>query len=124
MRDSFFEWLFGPDGKAVVAGSAGGLLRWLTSKSSPRDGMISILAGALCAVYLGPLGVPVIDALFGRVLVDEDARNQLAGFIMGLSGISISSMITDIFTARLAQLKGKKQPDSDSHGGADDAAKR
>ncbi len=100
------EWLFGPDGRVAVAGAMGGLVRWLTLKSSWVDGMVSIIVGAICAVYLGPLALPLVEATLGKIVLEDASRAAFSGFIIGLGGIALASFVMDVLSAR---FRSKKQ---------------
>lgn len=97
--ERFLAWLVGPDGKVILAGAAGGLLRWMTLKSNWKDGLIAIGAGGLCAYYLGPLALPAMNAVLGQVVVDESNRQAFSGFIIGVGGIGVTAFILDVWEA-------------------------
>lgn len=92
--------ILGEKGQVALAGAAGGLVRGLTLRSRPLDGFISIVVGAISAIYLGPLAEPAIDALLGQVIVEESSRGAFSGFIIGLGGITVTGFIMDVWRAR------------------------
>lgn len=112
------DWLMlllGEKGHAVLAGAAGGLVRWLTLRSGFWDGIASITVGAVCAVYLGPLAQPAIDAVFGQVVVDEASRASFSGFIIGLGGVSVTGLVMDIWdmSRRRARIRRRREHDDE-----------
>lgn len=92
--------ILGEKGQVALAGAAGGLVRWLTLRSRPLDGLVAILVGAISALYLGPLAEPAIDALLGNVIVEESSRGAFSGFVIGLGGISITGFVMDFWSER------------------------
>lgn len=84
----------------ALAGAAGGLVRWLTLRSHPIDGVISIVVGAILAVYAGPLAEPLINGLLGGVIVEPERRASFGGFLIGLGGVTISGFLLDYWRAR------------------------
>lgn len=93
-------WLFGDKGQGLVAGAMGGVVRWLTLREHPRDGVVSIVIGAICAVYLTPLAFPIIDPVLSNVVVDGEARARLASFVIGVGGIGVVSFVVDLWKVR------------------------
>lgn len=100
--------ILGEKGQIALAGAAGGLVRWLTLRSRPLDGVIAIVVGALSALYLGPLAEPAINALLGNVIVEESSRGAFSGFILGLGGISVTGFVMDFWAEKRKQEKDKE----------------
>lgn len=98
-RPDFFSWLTSEPGKAALAGALGGLVRWVTLRENWRDGLLSLLVGSVCAVYLGPLVAPILEPVIGKLAPAGDSGG-FASFIVGLGGMSISGLLIDIFRAR------------------------
>ncbi len=102
--------LLGPDkGGAVLAGALGGVVRWITLKERILDGVASIAAGAICAVYLGPVIQPAITPLIGSFVLKESSRMAFGGFVLGLGGITVAGFIIDF----LKSWARKKTADKD-----------
>lgn len=102
--------LLGSDtGKALLAGAAGGVVRWATLRQNWREGFAALTVGALCAVWLGPIVEPIIRPIVGPITPHNDPTG-FASFIVGLGGISLSGFIIDIFTARRAKGGDDEQP--------------
>ena len=99
-------WLAGETGRAIVAGAAGGLLRWLAQeRRRVRDGVVSVTGGMIASVYLGPVVAAVLTAA-GSPISDPAAT----GFIAGLAGMSLAKVIVAIVEAQAARMvKGRDQ---------------
>lgn len=95
--------VLGPKGQVALAGAAGGLVRWLTLRTRPLDGIIAIVVGAISAIYLGPLAEPAIDALLGSVILDDLSRSSFSGFIIGLGGVTLTGLVMDTWSRRRQQ---------------------
>jgi len=100
----FFHWLFGERGQVVVAGALGGVVRWMTLRESWVDGLISVVVGAICATYLGPLVRPILAPVLGGLLIPEASQASFSGFMIGIGGITISGFVIDIWKARRRAL--------------------
>lgn len=102
-----WAWLHGDAATALVAGLAGGLVRWVTLRESLRDGLASLVVGCACALYLGPLVEPNLEKFVGLVAPAADTSG-FSGFVMGLAGISIAGFIIDLINrgARSKALGG------------------
>lgn len=98
-RQPFIDWLFSDPGKAAVAGALGGIVRWITLRHNWREGSVTLVVGAICAIYLGPLIVPIIEPIVGAISPNSDA-DGLSAFLVGIAGISLSGMMIDIFDRR------------------------
>lgn len=93
------HWLdlfFGSQGSIVLAGALGGVVRWITLKERLREGVASVICGAICSVYLGPLVQPAITPLLGSFVVEEASRSAFGGFILGLGGITVAGFVIDV----------------------------
>jgi len=100
-----FNWLFSPLGKLAIAGALGGVVRWLTLKQPPLDGLISVFVGAICALYVGPAIVPLLRPVVDFAGVDADAMRGLSGFLVGIGGILVSGFLIDLWQLRRKMLK-------------------
>lgn len=97
--------VFGEQTAAAISGAAGGAVRWMTVRQGWRDGLISVVVGSICSIYLSPLVEPMIDASLGKVIASEAKRAGLAGFIIGVGGILVSGFIIDFWKIRRGQLQ-------------------
>ena len=102
--DSLLEWLWSDPGKAVLAGAAGGIVRWLTLREKWSDGIVSIVVGALCALYLGPIVEPMLTPLIGKIAPNGDAAG-FSSFFIGVGGISASGFVLDVWRGRRSAIK-------------------
>lgn len=84
----------------LLAGALGGMVRWLTLRSHWSDGLIAIVVGAICALYVSPLALPAMTPFLGNLGVPAESSSGLAGFLIGLGGITVSGLIMDIWRAR------------------------
>ncbi len=105
MNDNIFSWIGSEPGKAALAGAAGGIVRWITLRHSWKEGATTLVVGAICAIYLGPVALPVVEASVGKILPGGD-MSGLSSFLVGIGGISLSGMIMDIFDRRRRDRKG------------------
>ena len=97
---AFVSWATGEAGRVIIAGAAGGFLRWtMQERRRFRDGIIQIGVGALCAHYLSPLVASLLGVFFGPI---QD--KSTTGFIAGLLGISLAKIIIAVFDARSKKL--------------------
>ena len=92
--------LFNAEGKLVVAGALGGVVRWLSLRETWQEGLVSIVVGAICAVYLTPLFTPSLTAWSG---LPEAAR--LTAFMVGIGGIGVVGFVIDLW--RTWRKKGR-----------------
>lgn len=97
--DGVLGWLVSDPGKAVLAGAAGGIVRWLTLREKWTDGIVSIVVGALCALYLGPIVEPLLTPIIGKIAPQGDAAG-FSSFFIGVGGISASGFVLDVWRGR------------------------
>ncbi|WOI32892.1 hypothetical protein R1T40_18440 [Tritonibacter scottomollicae] len=88
-----WAWLYSDVGQMALAGAAGGLVRWLTLRESWTDGMVSLVVGCICALYLGPLVAPVLSPLIGKITPADPAG--FSSFVVGLGGIGFAGFVID-----------------------------
>lgn len=93
-------WLQTEPGKMVIAGAMGGLVRWLTLRESWRDGLVSLVVGSICALYLGPLVRPMLEPVVGKIAGDATG---FSSFVVGLGGIGIAGFTIDTLRRFRAQ---------------------
>lgn len=85
--------------KLAFAGALGGLVRWITLRNNWKEGVGSILVGAICAMYLGPIVTPILEPVFGPISPDGTGAG-FTSFVVGLGGLSISGLIIDVINSR------------------------
>ena len=103
--DFNINWLFSPIVKLAVAGALGGLVRWATLKLPPLDGVVSVVVGSICAVYVGPAIQPILRPIVDFAGIDAESMQNLGGFLVGIGGILVSGLILDFWQARRKLLK-------------------
>lgn len=106
--DGFVDWLLGVKAQIILSGALGGVVRWLTLREKTGAGAVSVIVGGICALYLGPVIEPLLDPLISVAKIDQAARASFAGFVIGLTGITISGFVIDFISQRKAALTGKK----------------
>lgn len=92
MLERVLDWFHSPVGLTVIAGLAGGCLRWITLKERPIDGFATAVAGALTSAFVGP----IVAQVFG---VTPENLQVFVGicFLMGIGGISIGAIVISLF---------------------------
>lgn len=90
--------------RGFAIGALGGVVRWLTLRHSLREGLVTIVVSGICAMYLGPLAVPLIQPFITNVAPAGDAVG-LSAFLIGMGGITISGLILDIFERRRRDVR-------------------
>ncbi len=98
-----------PDGvgdilRLALSGAAGGVVRWLTLRDGWRDGLTSVIVGAICAVYLGPLVIPLLTPVLGGLVAEENGRSSLSGFLIGAGGTTLPGFLIDVWRIRRNKL--------------------
>lgn len=97
-------WIAGEAGRAVLAGAAGGLVRWLMSERQRiRDGIVSVVAGALMARYASPVMLAIMERWLGEMSGDVAGA---AGFASGLAGMSLAKLMLGFVDAHARKLGG------------------
>lgn len=102
-----WDFLFSPTVKLLVAGALGGVVRWLTLKQQWLDGLISVIVGAICAVYIGPSIMPLLKPVIDFTGVDQESAVGLGGFLIGIGGILVSGFVIDLWQLRRKLLNGE-----------------
>lgn len=79
----------------IIAGAAGGFVRWVTLRERFLDGVASVAVGAVCALYLSPLAEPIVQSAFGTLSITAEQRSGFGGFVIGLGGVWLAGIIID-----------------------------
>ena len=99
-------WLSGEVGRVVVAGAAGGFYRWLMDERKRlRDGVVSVISGAVGAVYLGPIVMRLLE-LGGMSLAGQPSGYMTAGFLAGMTGVSLAKVAIAVIEVQTKKLRG------------------
>ena len=77
----------------LIAGAMGGLIRWFAKRQSIKQGLISIGTGAICAIYLSPLVLPLLEPVVGKI--DPDGAETFAAFVVGLGGLQVVEFLME-----------------------------
>ena len=93
-KPSLWELLTIEPGKLAIAGALGGMVRWVTLRDNWREGVPTLIVGAIAAVYLGPLVEPVIAPPVEGVAPDVNTM-RLAAFLTGVGGVGIVGIVLD-----------------------------
>ncbi len=101
-------------GSLVLAGAAGGIVRWLTLREKLwPDGLVSIVVGSLASLYLADYLKPLFPAALHAlpwlrdVAFDQSKLSSLSGFVVGLSGIVLAGAVMDF--AKFKKWRGKEK---------------
>jgi hypothetical protein len=89
-------------GRAAVAGIAGGIVRWLTLRESPKEGAVALVVGGITAVYLNQIVAPVLEPYLGQIA--PGTASSVGAFVCGLAGISLTGLIMDVIRIRRGKL--------------------
>lgn len=101
-------YLSGEAGRALVAGAAGGLYRWMMSERRRlRDGVVAAVSGAISASYLGPVVLAILRAAGLKISEGPDLY-LTAGFLSGLAGMSIAKLVVAMIEAQARRMRGEK----------------
>ena len=109
MTDDTFTWMFSEKGQVAIAGALGGLVRWVTLRDDWRSGLGAIVVGGIVSFYLGPIAIPTIEPILGKLAISPDAEKTFAGFIIGIGGVGAVGFILDIWRARRKMLHDMKE---------------
>lgn len=105
MGEWFWSLITGKE-PVIVAGAAGGLVRWVRLKERFLDGCMSVGVGAICALYLSPIMDSVITGWIPSAALTEAQRIGFAGFVIGLLGVGSVGFILDSIRAATNRSKG------------------
>ncbi len=84
-------------------------MRWLTLREHWSDGVVSLVVGSICALYLGPLVEPMLAPVVGKISGQADAAG-FSSFVVGLGGIGMAGFVIET----LRQFRGKGAADGES----------
>jgi len=97
-----------PTVSVVFAGMAGGAVRWYSERENWKTGIGSIIIGGICAKYLGPFTLGLMESMVGIKISDE--ANTTGAFVMGLLGILLIRYVMDKFKYR-TEILAKQRKD-------------
>ena len=100
MWEAVSLWILGSKGQAVIAGALGGVVRWLAVRQKWQNGLVSVVVGAICALYLAPLAIPALEPIIGTIVIDPARQAGFSGFIIGMGGVGVVGFFIDFWRAR------------------------
>lgn len=87
----WLTWLAGNSGQIMVAGAAGGAVRWwLSERRRLLAGIGSVVTGAVFAQYFAPITLALLNRYIGDL---GEGAFATAAFSAGLGGMSIAKII-------------------------------
>lgn len=102
-------WALGEGGRVIIAGAAGGLIRWIMEeKRRIRDGAVAVITGAIFAKYGTPIGAVLLDNWFGPMTSDNDQIRDSAAFAMGIGGMTVGKLLMAMFEKYADKMKVDK----------------
>lgn len=101
---TIMEWLLPFKSELATAGLAGSIVTAVMGWDGPLALFRVMTVGTLSAIYLGPLGVPLLELVLGGINVPKENAASVGGFILGIAGVSIIEIITTAFRVKLNQV--------------------
>lgn len=98
------EMLFTRPGvQLIVAGGMGGIVRWIsivltTKKMSTREGLATVLLGAILGYYASPLLQDWIGGALAGFVKDPERMPTFVAFVTGFGGMIIVGLLIDLFS--------------------------
>lgn len=84
----------------MLAGALGGLVHTLTLRNNWREGVPNVIVGSVCALYLSPLALPILEPTIGKILPsDHSDLIGLSGMVVGISAMALVGFIIDVVKA-------------------------
>ena len=91
----FLHWLSEPVGQLALAGAFGGLVKAITLRERPIEGLGSLIVGVACSIYASPISLVVFEPALGRLVTKPGALDTFAGFSAGIAGMAIVGFILE-----------------------------
>lgn len=104
-------WLLTEKAQVIISGTLGGVVRWLTLRERCTEGLVSVIVGAICAVYLGPLVEPILKPFVQVILTEQISRSSFTGFIVGIGGITFAGFVIDVVRAKRREVARDDEED-------------
>lgn len=106
------SWLFSEKFQQALAGAMGGVVRSLSVKErSLWDTVVNVTVGSICAMYVSPMAGSALDPLLRGIVAEPSARSNFVAFAIGLGGLTVSSIIIDVWR-RYRRAKKESKDDS------------
>jgi hypothetical protein len=103
---SFWEWIFSHSGQVMLAGLAGAAVNAILEWGGVLSALRKLVIGFLCSIYLGPLGLPILEWSFSKAAIPTEQAPLAAGFTMGLCGLFVVEVIYRTVKARRDAVQG------------------
>lgn len=100
------SWLSGPAGQLALAGAAGGLVKSITLRERPIEGVGSLIVGVACSIYASPLTLVVFEPILNKIVTKPGALDNFAGFATGIAGMAVVGFILDLWRYRKGKITG------------------
>lgn len=104
---SIFEWLAQGKGELLTAGFLGSVVAAAMEWTGVLPGVRKIVVGTICAVYLSPLGLPLLAWILDGINVPAESAAGMSGFLMGVTGIVVIEIILKAFRLKRDDLNQK-----------------
>lgn len=92
--------------RLALAGGAGGIVRALSMRLSPREMATAVVVGGLSSIYVAPQASPLFERM-GIVAEGDAGGLMFIGFVIGLGGIGVAGFFIDAWKIlRASQKKG------------------
>lgn len=104
---AILDWLSSATGELFKAGLAGSAVAAAMEWTGFLPAIRKIVVGTLCALYLSPLAVPLLEWVLGTIQVPRDQAAGVSGFLMGVLGIIVIEIILKAFRLRRDDLDRK-----------------
>lgn len=100
MAKGFWTWITGPGGQVALAGAMGGLVKSITLRERPLEGIGSLVVGCACSIYVSPLALVLFEPTVGKIITRPGALDTFAGFVTGVGGMAVVGFVLDVWRAR------------------------
>lgn len=94
------SFIFGEKGQLLLAGAMGGVVRWMTLRDHWSDGLISVAVGGICAAFVAPAALPLLEPYIGSLNIPPESFGSLSGFLIGIGGVAVSGFFIDAWRLR------------------------
>lgn len=102
-----------PTVNILLAGAAGGLIKWVRLQEPRTTGLLSVLVGAVVAFYMSPIAVTAVESSLGVVIeMTEIEKARFGGFIVGSTAMLLVGAISELVANYLDKKKERKNEQS------------
>jgi len=103
------EWLshiLGDKAELATAGLAGSTVSAAVDWRGVAAAMRRIVVGTLCAMFLSPLGLPLLRWLLSGAKIPVENAAGMSGFLMGVLGVVFIEYLLRVFRVKLNSVTG------------------